>query len=1123
MNSDYAACRELWGVIHSPLSIKVRCACALLVFLPSTFLASPVLAAPTPADDTAVVSEDSSATTIDVAANDGSDAVPTSVTLVSLPPNGTASNNGDGSFDYTPDLNHSGSDIFTYSICDLIPECATATVNIVVDPVNDAPVITGQASPLSTPEDQSLTIGLANLLVTDVDPDDVYPTGFSLQLQAGENYSFSGTTVTPAENFNGELDVTVFVTDPDELQSGTFDLAVSVLPINDLPIAVADTADVAEDSLNNPVEVLLNDFDPDGDTLSVTSFSAGNGTVSVLGNGTLRYTPDTNYFGADIIDYTISDGNGGTASTTVAVTVNPVPDFPVAADDVAAVLEDSEDNLIDVTANDSDPDGDTLTVTLASATNGSATPSNGSVNYTPNANFSGADTISYTISDGTGRTDTATVAVTVTGQNDPPVANDDVANVEEDSSTNIINVTENDTDPDGDTLTVSAASTLTGTVLPSGTDVVYTPPADFVGVAIINYTVSDGNGGTDDAIVTVTVSNQNDPPVAVDDVAVVTEDTADNSINVAANDSDQDGDLLTVSSASALNGTAIPNVSSVVYTPNTDFSGLDTISYTISDGNGGTDSATVAVTVSPLNDPPVIDGLVAPLSTTEDQSITITLRDLSVTDVDPDDVYPTGFTLQLNAGVNYTVSGNVVTPDENFSGQISVPATVTDPDGLVSQLFAIPITVTAVNDAPVANDDTATVTEDSSNNLIDVTANDTDDDGDSLSVIAASAANGTAAPSAGNVSYTPNPDFSGADTINYTISDGNGGTDTATVAVTVTAVNDAPVIIGLTSPLSTPEDQSITIGLDDLIVTDADLDDVYPAGFSLQLQDGANYTAVGTIVTPAENFNGQITVPATVTDPDGLVSQVFSIPITVTAVNDIPTLDTPIADQTAIENSPFSLDISGNFSDADGDTLTFSASGLPASNNITLNAATGVISGTPRIEDARDNDPYVVTVTARDPLGETTIGTFDLTISALDRANLALSIDVSPDTGLPNDDLRWTFTALNPLGPQPGSNVELRGSFVGSGLTVTAENGANCTIDPTVDLVTSFVCVLGTLPVGASTPTVITTTTSEATEVVAFATAAGAENLPIDPNEEDNSAVEAWRPVTSTSTLPVTR
>jgi len=171
---------------------------------------------------------------------------------------------------------------------------------------------------------------------------------------------------------------------------------------------------------------------------------------------------------------------------------------------------------------------------------------------------------------------------------------------------------------------------------------------------------------------------------------------------------------------------------------------------------------------------------------------------------------------------------------------------------------------------------------------------------------------------------------------------------------------------------------------------------------------------------------------------------------------------------------------------------------------------TGVFSGTPRLLDTQPPGPvYTVTVTARDPSNAFVTDTFDLTISALDRANLSLTIDVTPDTAMPNDDLRWTFTARNPLGPQPGANVELIGSFVGTGLTVSVGGGANCTVQPEINLETDFVCQLGNLPRGGSTTIVFTTRTSQASEVIAFATAAGAQTIPIDPNEDDNSALEA--------------
>jgi hypothetical protein len=353
---------------------------------------------------------------------------------------------------------------------------------------------------------------------------------------------------------------------------------------------------------------------------------------------------------------------------------------------------------------------------------------------------------------------------------------------------------------------------------------------------------------------------------------------------------------------------------------------------------------------------------------------------------------------------------------------------------------------------------------------------------------------------------TPVLNFNGPLTVSVIVNDGTVDSAVFPMVVTVLPVNDAPVITGLVAPLSTLEDTPLTILVEHLVI--ADPDNVYPVDFTLTLQDGIDYTRVDNTITPGANFNGELTILATVSDLEPLSSNPpFLIIVTVTSVNDVPTVDLPIGPRTVVENTPFSFDVSGNFSDADGDPLSFSAIGLPG--NLSIDPVTGVISGTPRFEDARDNDPYVVTVTVQDPLTEFASDIFDLTVSALDRANLALGIDVNSTTAMPTEDLRWTFSATNPVGPQPGQNVELVGSFVGVGLTVTAEAGANCTIQPEVNTVTDFTCVLGALPVGATLSTVLTTTTSQASEVVAFATAAGADNLPIDPNDEDNSALEA--------------
>ena len=547
---------------------------------------------------------------------------------------------------------------------------------------------------------------------------------------------------------------------------------------------------------------------------------------------------------------------------------------------------------------------------------------------------------------------------------------------------------------------------------------IYTPNADFNGQDTITYTITDGNGGSDSAVVTVTVNSVNDAPVANDDTANVQEDSSNNVINVIANDTDVDGDTLTVTAATAGNGTATPSGGNVSYTPDPNFSGQDTITYTISDGNGGTDSGVVTVTVASVADPPQ-----------------------------------------------------------------------------------------AVNDAPPAIDEGGTI-----NGTFNVLDNDDNPETTPMSAELESGPSNASAFSLngdGTFIYTHNGGETTSDSFTYRANNGSAEpSNVATVSITINPVNDAPVITGVAAPLTTPEDTPLTIGVEDLAISDPD--NVFPADFTLVLQDGPNYTRSGingNTVTPAENFNGTLNIPATVSDLEPLSSAVFNIPVTVSAENDTPTADVPIGPQTAIENTPFELDVSGTFSDADSDTLSFSATGLPAS--LAINSATGIISGTPRFEDARDNDPYPIIVTAQDPVGAFATNEFDLTVSALDRANLALLIDVNSNSAAPAEDLRWTFSAINPVGPQPGRDVELVGSFVGLGLTVTAEVGANCTIEPPTGNVTDFVCVLGALPVGATLSTVLTTTTSEASEVVAFATAAGRDNLPIDPNEDDNSTFEA--------------
>ena len=382
---------------------------------------------------------------------------------------------------------------------------------------------------------------------------------------------------------------------------------------NGAPTAVNDTdiTTTVGTAVNiNVTDLLDNDTDPNGDTLTITSFTQpAHGTLTLTG-GVFTYTPVAGYTGSDSFTYTISDGHGGTSTATVSLTVNAgaVNTVPVAVNDYDSTTPDTK-VTINALANDRDADGDTLTITRVddtSAEGGTITLVNGQFSYTPAAGFVGTDTFTYTISDGRGGEATATVTVTVTadGANHEPTVLDDEKTTPQDTAV-VVDALANDYDLDGDTLTISnyqATSDEGGTVALVDGKLRYTPAAGFVGTDTFTYEVSDGNGGTATAMVTVTVSaaTGNQAPIAVDDAKTAVMDTKV-TIAALANDSDADGDMLTITSFDELS--AEGGVVSVVegnfsYTPASGFTGTDTFNYTISDGNGGTATATVTITVS---------------------------------------------------------------------------------------------------------------------------------------------------------------------------------------------------------------------------------------------------------------------------------------------------------------------------------------------------------------------------------------------------------------------------------------------------------------------------------------------------------------------------------------------
>jgi len=972
---------------------------------------------------------------------------------------GTVSLAASGGFVFTPAQDFHGVATFTYQANDGLENSNTATVTITVDPVNDAPVAV--ADTYTTNEDTTLSRNAAEGLLSndsDVDGDvlavslevDVNPANGTLSLLNDGSFVF-----TPALNFNGNATFTYSVTDPSEASSAIVTVTITVNPINDPPVATNDLATTDED-VAITIAVLANDSDVDGDMLTVTGTGGGAGAVVINANNTITYTPPANFGGNDSFTYTVSDGNGGSDTETVFLTITPVNDAPVAVDDSATTDEDTA-VTITVLGNDTDVENDELTVT------GATQPAHGVVSpdpmnpnriiYTPSPNYNGDDSFTYTITDGNGGTDTGAVNLTVDPVNDAPVAVDDTATTDEDTAVTVT-VLGNDTDVDVDALSVqSFTAPAHGTVTRDAMDpdrLVYEPAAHYNGPDSFTYVVSDGNGGTDTASVSITVNAINDAPVANDDAVTTDEDTAV-TITVLGNDTDVENDELTVTGTTQpAHGVVSPdpmNPNRIIYTPSPNYNGDDSFTYTITDGNGGTDTGTVDLTVDPVNDAPVAGD--DNDTTDEDTAVTVTVLG-NDTDVENDTltvtalgaVAPVGAGSVAIAGMGTTVT---FTPALNYNsglgGDVTFTYTVSDGNGGTDEGL-VTIVVTAVNDAPVAGDDSYMATEDEVLTIAGaagVLGNDTDVEGDTLrALVIDNVTHGTLTLNQnGGFTYTPSPNYNGPDGFTYRSGDGNGGTDVGTVTLTVGFVNDTPVATG-ESYDATEDTLLVANGLGanppgllandtdvDLAIEGDDLDVVLvapPAQGVLTLNE-----ETGTFTyLPAANSTDGVAFFYKVVDSAGAESEVVAVTITIIPVNDTPDArdDAFAIDEDSAANS---LPVLANDVDlADlADTFFVAAVQDPATVDGALDLAVAPDSLSVLLTPDPDynsdlSGPITFTYTIRDrsnPMDPTAL---------TDTAIVTVTVNPQPDAPVAVDDLPGTpedvAVVIDVLGVGQGTN-----------------------------------------------------------------------------------------------------
>ncbi|MBL0048663.1 MAG: tandem-95 repeat protein [Bacteroidetes bacterium] len=928
--------------------IPSLCDTAIVVIGVNTTNLSPIAI-----DDAAQTDEDTFLSG-DIAANDfDPNTDPIVFSVLTSASNGTVAMTFNGVFSYTPNLNFNGTDSFTYLVCDNgIPSlCDTGLVTITVNPINDAPVAIDDAIfggfnlPVS---------GNASANDFDVDGD---PLTFNLISGPDSGiviFNNDGTfTYTPNNNFIGN-DTLVYSVCDNALPS-LCDTAIVVIGVNTTnlaPIAVNDTnLNTDEDTALNG-DVSTNDSDPNGDPLTFALFSnAANGNVVLNSDGTFTYTPNLNFNGTDTFIYTVCDNGipALCANATVSITVNPVNDAPLAVDDVNFTPINLAVNG-DVSTNDSDIDGgDTLSFTiLINGANGAALMNaNGQYTYTPNNNFVGNDTLTYVVCDNgvPSLCDTAIVVIGVNVINNAPTALNDTLTVNED---NILasSVATNDSDVNGNILTFNLLTSSThSSSLIMGTDgsFSYVPNPNYNGPDSFTYVVCDNGSPSlcDTATVFITVLPINDAPLAINDTNS-TVIPLPVSGDVSVNDSDIDGDVLTYTIlTNGSIGTAILNANGTyTYTPNGTV-GNDVITYVVCDNGTPSlcDTAQLVISVSSLIAPPTaVDDA---FTTNEDTPLT---ADVSTNDLTNGStvlysalVQPAHGVLVFNNNGTFTY-----TPATNYNGPDSFSYLICD-NGLpiTCDTGLVNITVTPVNDAPVAVDDLSSTNQNVAVNG-DVSPNDSDVDGDPLSFsVIINPLHGTLTFNTnGSFVYTPATGFSGNDTLTYTVCD-NGTPalcDTAIVVfnvIQVVVINQAPIAIDDT--FSTNEDTPLN--------TDVSLNDSDPNGDALSFSV-LNTTLNGTLTlnangtftyTPNLNFNGSDSFTYEVCD-NGVptLCDTAVVSITVVAVN-----DAPIANDDSFVtnfNTPIAAIVTANDSDVDGDPLTYTIVNLPSSGTLTFNS-----------------------------------------------------------------------------------------------------------------------------------------------------------------------------------------
>ena len=952
----------------------------------------------------------------DVTANDeNTDGA--AVTLISGVSSGTLNLSADGTFSFDPGtqfdnlaLGETADVSFVYEISNG-SETVQATATITITGENDTPAVSASVAAQASEDAGALSVDLLEN-ASDIDGDALSVTNLTLISGDNSGVALNGDTLDiDANAYNaladGETAVIEYSYDIEDANGGSVaqTATLTITGANDAPvIGAAIAAQVSEDDAALSVDLLAGASDPEDDALTVSNLSlvSGDGGGVTVNGDSLDINPGAyNALAAGETEtitysYDVTDANGSSTAQTAVITVTGANDAPIVASAIAqSAVETAAGFTVNLLEGASDIDaGDALraiNITLISGDASGVTISGNTLDVDPSAytalNAGETEVISYSydVIDDNGGSVTQTATITIAGadsaNSNPVVSAPVIQTLSEDDALVSIDLLDGTTDVDGDPLSVSNLTLVSGDgsgVTVNGNALNIDPSAyNGLGdgeseVLSYSYDISDGQGGMVSQTASVTVTGANDAPLISSAIALsLSEDDAALSVDLTDNAVDAEGDALTISGLTLVFGDAsgISQNGNVLSIDPDAYTALaegetEVISYTydVIDGNGGVSAQTASLTITGANDAPSVEAAILASGTETSPAFTV---DLLAGASDPDGTDTVSVAnLTLISGDDSGVTLNPESLDIDPSAYTALNAgetavitygydVIDGQGGVTAQTATVTITgADPLNSDPVVSGPViSTVSEDDAAFSLNLLAGASDTDADTLSVTNLTLVSGDNAGVTvdGNaLSVDPNAyaDLAAGDeqvlTYTYDIEDGQGGTVAQTASLTITGANDAPTVSGVVSAGASEDGAGFTV---DLLAGASDVDTgaiLSVSGVTLTSGDDAGVTVSGnSLSVDPSAYNSLsageseiVTYTYNVIDADGgSVSQTASV--TITGANDVPVVGAVTA---GANEDGGAITITADASDADvNDVLAFTVNMAGTRGTVTNN------------------------------------------------------------------------------------------------------------------------------------------------------------------------------------------